>query len=225
MTVLVVGAGPVGLTAAISLAQFGAVRIIDSRAAPTQLSKALVIWRRSLHTLDPIISCESWMPPGKQVMGINLADSGNIFAAVNFDPLRPPTAQGDAATATATPPRQHMLHPGLFITQAQIETGLEQHLQDKFIIKVQRSTALHSFSVDEEGGGVCCALVPTATDDPADSTTPSTKPTPSRAEREEILVSHLIGCDGARSAVRKGLGVPFPGYSDPDNRFLMMDCT
>jgi 2-polyprenyl-6-methoxyphenol hydroxylase-like FAD-dependent oxidoreductase len=228
MTVLVVGAGPVGLTAASSLAHFGIpVRIIDSRAAPTQLSKALVIWRRSLHTLDPIIPYESWMPPGKPVVGINLADSGSIFAAVNMDPLPPPTAPADAATATATAaaPCQHMLPPGLFITQAQIEAGLEQHLQDKFDIKVQRGTALQSFTVDEDGGGVRCVLVSTATDVATGSTTPSTNPTPSTTEREEVLVSHLIGCDGARSAVRKGLGVPFPGYSDPDNRFLMMDCT
>jgi 2-polyprenyl-6-methoxyphenol hydroxylase-like FAD-dependent oxidoreductase len=120
-----------------------------------------------------------------------------------------------------------MLPPCLFITQAQIEAGLEQHLQDKFNIKVQRSTALESFKVDEEGGSVRCVLAPTASNDPAGTsiTTPSTNPTPSTTAREEVLVSHLIGCDGARSAVRKGLGVPFPGCSDPDNRFLMMDCT
>jgi 2-polyprenyl-6-methoxyphenol hydroxylase-like FAD-dependent oxidoreductase len=229
MTVLVVGAGPVGLTAANSLAHFGVpVRIIDSRAAPTQLSKALVIWRRSLHTLDPVIPFESWMPPGRQVVGVNLADSGSIFAAVNMDTLPPQTAPADAATATATAaaPCQHMLPPGLFITQAQIEAGLEQHLQDKFHIKVQRSTALESFTVDEEVGGVRCVLGPTApAHDPAANTTPSANSTPSTTEHEEVLVSHLIGCDGARSAVRKGLGIPFPGYSDPDNRFLMMDCT
>lgn len=218
--VLVVGAGPVGLTAANNLARFGLpVRIIDSRAQPTQLSKALVVWRRSLHALDPIIPHEQWLNPGRQAAGLNLADNGAIFASLDLQER--PAACAAAADAPGAP-RQHMLPPGLLITQAQIEAGLEQHLQDAYGICVQRSTALESFSANEQGGGVRCVLVNTAqpSDAPADST-------PSTAAREEevLLVSHLIGCDGARSAVRKGLGIPFPGYSDPDNRFLMMDCT
>jgi 2-polyprenyl-6-methoxyphenol hydroxylase-like FAD-dependent oxidoreductase len=43
--VLVVGAGPTGLAAALWLSHFGVpVRVIDKNACATSLSKALVIW-------------------------------------------------------------------------------------------------------------------------------------------------------------------------------------
>jgi len=52
--ILIVGAGPVGLAAALTLSRFDVpVRIIDRNDGPTTLSKALVLWRRSLITLDP----------------------------------------------------------------------------------------------------------------------------------------------------------------------------
>lgn len=46
--VLVVGAGPIGLTLALQLLRYGvACRIIDRLEAPTHLSKALVVWPRT----------------------------------------------------------------------------------------------------------------------------------------------------------------------------------
>ena len=60
--VLVVGAGPVGLTAALMLARHGTpVRIIDSNASKTELSKALIVWKRTLQVLDPIIPWEQFL--------------------------------------------------------------------------------------------------------------------------------------------------------------------
>jgi len=50
---LIVGAGPIGLTLAVELQRFGlACRIIDQNAAPTDKSKALVVWPRTLELLD-----------------------------------------------------------------------------------------------------------------------------------------------------------------------------
>jgi 2-polyprenyl-6-methoxyphenol hydroxylase-like FAD-dependent oxidoreductase len=50
---LIVGAGPVGLVAAIELARYGvSVRILDKAPQRTDKSKALVIWARSLELLE-----------------------------------------------------------------------------------------------------------------------------------------------------------------------------
>ncbi|MDB5297344.1 MAG: monooxygenase [Phycisphaerales bacterium] len=53
ITVLVVGAGPVGLTMAAELARYGVtVRVVDKAASRTDRSKALVLWSRTLELLD-----------------------------------------------------------------------------------------------------------------------------------------------------------------------------
>jgi 2-polyprenyl-6-methoxyphenol hydroxylase-like FAD-dependent oxidoreductase len=51
--VLVVGAGPVGLTMAAELARYRVpVRIIDKSPERTDKSKALVMWSRTLELID-----------------------------------------------------------------------------------------------------------------------------------------------------------------------------
>ena len=52
-TVLITGAGPVGLTMAVELARYGVpLRIVDKSAARSSTSKALVVWPRTLELLD-----------------------------------------------------------------------------------------------------------------------------------------------------------------------------
>ena len=51
--VFIVGAGPVGMTAASELARYGIpVRIVDKAPQRTDKSKALVVWSRTLELLD-----------------------------------------------------------------------------------------------------------------------------------------------------------------------------
>jgi 2-polyprenyl-6-methoxyphenol hydroxylase-like FAD-dependent oxidoreductase len=51
--VLIIGAGPVGLTLAIELTRFGVpVRLVEKAARRTDKSKALVVWTRTLELLD-----------------------------------------------------------------------------------------------------------------------------------------------------------------------------
>src|SRR5580704_911872 len=52
-SVLIIGAGPVGLTLAIELARYAVpVRIVEQAAHRTDKSKALVLWSRTLELLD-----------------------------------------------------------------------------------------------------------------------------------------------------------------------------
>jgi 2-polyprenyl-6-methoxyphenol hydroxylase-like FAD-dependent oxidoreductase len=52
-SVLIIGAGPVGLTLAIELARYAVpVRIVEKAARRTDKSKALVLWSRTLELLD-----------------------------------------------------------------------------------------------------------------------------------------------------------------------------
>ncbi len=63
--VLVIGAGPVGLTMAAELTRYGvAVRIIDKSAARTDKSKALVVWSRTLELLDRAACGTSFVAAG-----------------------------------------------------------------------------------------------------------------------------------------------------------------
>ena len=58
--VLVVGAGPVGLTMAIELARYKiGARIIDKAPERSDKSKALLIWSRSLEPRSPAIGTRS----------------------------------------------------------------------------------------------------------------------------------------------------------------------
>lgn len=236
---------PCPTSCAAFLCRFGVpVRIIDSRAAPTGLSKALVIWRRSLLTLDPLIPCEEWLQDGLPVIGPSFADDGNVFASLQLQE-HPVQLQQTAtsstsssggssdggtvpAGATGQQPQQHMLPAGILIPQSDVEAHLTQLLQDRYDVKVERSTQLTSFTIDDTSGGVRCTLADAPPDFDSKSMLGSSH-TPDQQvvgeEKEQLVASYLIGCDGARSAVRKGLGVPFNGYTSPDQRWVLADCS
>lgn len=63
--VLIVGAGPVGLTMAAELARYGVgVRIIDKVAVATDKSRAVVVWGRTLELLDRMGCADGFIAAG-----------------------------------------------------------------------------------------------------------------------------------------------------------------
>ncbi len=171
-TVLVVGAGPTGLAAAITLARAGAsVRIVDLADAATTLSKALVLWRRSLLTLDPAVPFERFLEHGSAVRGARFYEDGKLGPVLDMP-------RGD-----------HELPPGVLVPQSDTEQILGETLES-LGVRVERSTRLVQFT--SHADGVRCELE-------------------GPHGRETLEVGWLLGCDGAHSTVRHGLGVAFPG--------------
>ena len=87
--VLIVGAGPVGLTLALELTRLNiAVRIIDKASAPTQQSKALVIWSRTLELLGAHAS--AFLEAGLVVTRISIFNHHSLIGRVDVSAVRSP---------------------------------------------------------------------------------------------------------------------------------------
>lgn len=75
--VLIVGAGPVGLTMAASLdAQGVKCRIIDKAPSASDKSKALVVWSRTLELLDKLGLAETFVATGMKINGASMYHEG-----------------------------------------------------------------------------------------------------------------------------------------------------
>ncbi|MFW6077099.1 MAG: FAD-dependent oxidoreductase [Hyphomicrobiales bacterium] len=81
--ILVVGAGPVGLTAALELARRGfEPRIIDDDAEPTPESRALGVNARTLELLEPSGATERLLAQGLRLEGLVLRMGGDELTRV-----------------------------------------------------------------------------------------------------------------------------------------------
>ena len=139
--VLVVGAGPVGLTMATELARYGmSVRIIDQNTSRTDKSKALVLWARTLELMDRMApGCtERFIAAGLKVENANIFSGEEKIAHVDL--------------GSVDSPYKFVL----MIPQSETERLLEEQL-DVFGVKTERQLALNDFEQSEEG--VKCSLV------------------------------------------------------------------
>lgn len=171
--VLIVGAGPVGLTMATELARFGiAVRIIDQSPHPSETSKALVLWARTLELMDRMGCTPAFLAAGLRAHGATMRNGGTVLGHARFDRIG------------------SRYNFALMIPQRDTERLLAAHLQS-LGIEVERQVKLMGFSASpnhvearllHEGG-----------------------------QDETIVTPWLIGCDGAHSSVRHGMGAEFQG--------------
>jgi 2-polyprenyl-6-methoxyphenol hydroxylase-like FAD-dependent oxidoreductase len=137
-SVLISGAGPVGLTMANELTRYGIpVRIVDKEAQRTDKSKALVLWSRTLELLDHGGYAEPFLKAGTQGRGAQISDGTNVVARARLDIIesRYPYA--------------------LLIAQSETERVLEECLAKRGV-KVERSTTMESFA--DKGSGIEAVL-------------------------------------------------------------------
>ena len=132
-TALVVGAGPVGLAMAAELKRYGvALRLIDKAAAPSDKSKALVIWSRTLELIDRMGCGADFLAAGMRLRGATISAEGRRLADLDVSGLDTP-------------------HPyALAIPQSETERLFTRHLA-RLGIRVERETGLADFSQSETG--------------------------------------------------------------------------
>ncbi|MEW1905570.1 FAD-dependent oxidoreductase [Streptomyces sp. NPDC086147] len=90
--VLVVGAGPVGLTAAHELARRGLrVRLIDGAPGPAVTSRAVAVHPRTLETLDQMGVAESFVAAGRRNRAFTMYARGSRLVRLEADYSSMPT--------------------------------------------------------------------------------------------------------------------------------------
>ncbi|MCI3239718.1 FAD-dependent oxidoreductase [Streptomyces spinosisporus] len=90
--VLVVGAGPVGLSAAHELARHGVrVRLVDAADGPATTSRALATHARTLETYDQMGVLDELLPRGQRVEHFTLHQNGRRLIRFDTDYSRLPT--------------------------------------------------------------------------------------------------------------------------------------
>ena len=125
---LVVGAGPVGLTMADELARHGAsCRIIDRSAKPSQTSKALAIFPRTLEVFETMGIADHFIAAGHRLNGLSLHHRLEQIARIEL-------------TSVASP-----FPFALGLPQSETERLLSEHL-GAFGITVERGVELTSLT-------------------------------------------------------------------------------
>ncbi|MFJ8163772.1 FAD-dependent monooxygenase [Streptomyces sp. NPDC096136] len=179
--VLVVGAGPVGLTAAVELRRRGvSCRIVDRLPARLPYAKAVGVQPRTLELWDRTGLVADALEVAVPLRGQLVYVDGEEREPVRMA-LPPEVPYGFAA-----------------LPQYETERILEAFLA-RFGTGIERGTELVSFTQDDDGVTVLL-----------------TGP----GGGEELRTRYLVGCDGAHSTVRKGLGLAFGGGAFPEEYML-----
>ncbi len=128
-TVLVVGAGPVGLVAAGELARHGvAVRIIDKLTVPTDESRAIAVHARSLDMLARMGVVDQLIETGVQSKGMDLRSGHELLVRVPLDSVDSAYAfsLNTPQTETERVLTEHLTALGVTIERGVELTGLDQ---------------------------------------------------------------------------------------------------
>ena len=134
-SVLVVGAGPTGMTMASELKRYGvSVRIVDKAAQRTDKSKALVLWSRTLELLNRGAGAAPFIEAGFKVNAVNFMASADnkVIGHVSMNSVKSPYPYA------------------LMIPQSETERLLEERLAAQGVM-VERQTEVLNFKEVADG--------------------------------------------------------------------------
>lgn len=197
---LIVGAGPVGLSLGLGLALHGVPSIlIEAHGREDEAfrvgSRAICFQRDVLDIFDRLGVASPLLAEGVTWTTARTYYREHEVRTVSFDPPPASTTSTPAATATLLP-------PWINISQARVHEELLRASDAEPLIQLRERHELTGLQQD-------------ATGVTAETLGPD-------GHSHSLYGSHLVGADGARSAVRRLLGINFPGESFTD-RFLICD--
>jgi 2-polyprenyl-6-methoxyphenol hydroxylase-like FAD-dependent oxidoreductase len=189
--VLVVGAGPVGLVAALFLQQSGVrVEIVDMDQRTTQHSYALAIHPRTLLTLDEAGLSGALIGAGRKLTKVAYYEGAARRAEIDYSAL-------------------WSLHPYLLVVrQSLLERAAEQALRQKSV-NVRWGHRLQSLAADD---GHPTAEV--ATLDQVATGYPVARNEWLVARSDTVRPAYVIGADGYDSAVRRMAGIEMESHGE-----------
>src|SRR5262249_48889750 len=182
--VLVVGAGPVGLVAALFLDRGGVqATIVDEHQWTTRQSYALPIHPHTLRMLDEVGLSDALIAAGRKLTSVAYYEAGTRRAEIDFS-------------------RLVTRHPYLLIVrQSVLERTVEEALRRKNR-KIQWRHRLQSLSVD---GGAACAEIATLEKGAVGYPVATAEWVVARTET--MHPTYVIGADGHDSFVRRLAGI------------------
>jgi putative polyketide hydroxylase len=194
--VVVVGAGPGGLAAAVTLGSYGAdTLVVDRRLSPSTLPRATVASTGTMELLRSFglerrarersidVEWQAWACPT-----LAAADEGETVD------VGLPT-RGQAALVSPTSPA--------CLPQDELEPLLEQHLGSFPSVRLERGVELLRLERGSDGGHVLTLAGPSG-------------------RRREVRARYVIGADGMRSRVREALGIATEGAEKIAERLAVL---
>jgi 2-polyprenyl-6-methoxyphenol hydroxylase-like FAD-dependent oxidoreductase len=174
--VIIIGAGPTGLSLACQLVRFGIdFVVVEKNESFTPFSKAIGVQARTLEIYDQLGLAQRAIERGEIADKVRLLEGGEVRGEMHLRNFGKDLSQ--------------------FPYMLMLEQSKNEELLYEFLLSNNRNvlwkTELESFCQDDSG---VSARVKTA-----------------KGESQTITGKYLVGCDGASSPVRHGLGLTFAG--------------